>query len=208
MTIVGSVPENPPRSNRGPAAAPENRRAILAAARRLFAERGYHVPLSAIAREAGVGQGVLYRHFPTRLDLAHTVFEENFARLEALARAPEDAAFGALWRCVVDLIVDEVAFVEMAVDARRSQEGYDGEQRLSRLLGPLLERARRAGLVPATVTLADLALVQRMVYGVVVTAVDGSEARPAVERLLEMVGLDGVRDGGAPAGAEPAAARR
>src|SRR5690606_39484170 len=65
------------KPNRGPAAAAENRAALLAAARRLFAERGYHAPLSAIAREAGVGQGSLYRHFPQRELIAAAILEEK-----------------------------------------------------------------------------------------------------------------------------------
>ena len=72
---------SPRAGNRGPAAAAGNRRALLRAARDLFAQKGYNVPLSAIARAAGVGQAVLYRHFPRRLDLAFAVFEENFADL-------------------------------------------------------------------------------------------------------------------------------
>ena len=106
-------------SNRGPAAAPENRRAILDAARRLFAERGYHAPLSAIAKEAGVGQGVLYRHFPTRLDLAFAVFEEQLRRARGHSRPPgRPDAFGALWARLLEQTVEEAAFVEMVVEAR------------------------------------------------------------------------------------------
>ncbi len=55
-----------------------------------MAARGHRVPLNAIAREGRVGQGVLYRHFPTRLDLAFAVFEENSAELER-AVEPADA---------------------------------------------------------------------------------------------------------------------
>ena len=81
-SMLSSMPAHHRRINRGPAAAAENRHAVLAAARELFAERGYEVPMQAIAKRAGVGQGVLYRHFPKRLDLALAVFEENFVRLE------------------------------------------------------------------------------------------------------------------------------
>lgn len=179
----------PERSNRGPAAAPGNRRAILLAARRLFTERGYRVPLSAIAREAGVGQGVLYRHFPTRLDLAHAVFEANFTELEGIAADETPGAFARFWNRVVDLTVTDSAFVEMVVDARRTQEDYDGGQRLRRMIAPLLARAHQAEEVPATLTVDDLVLVQRMVYGVVVTAHDDAEAHRSAARIMELVGL-------------------
>lgn len=183
------VEHRPERSNRGPAAAPQNRRAILRAARRLFTERGYRVPLSAIAREAGVGQGVLYRHFPTRLDLAHAVFEANFTELEGIAADQRPGAFARFWNRVVDLTVTDSAFVEMVVDARRTQEDYDGGQRLRGMIMSLLARAHRAEEVPATLTVDDLVLIQRMVYGVVVTAHDDAEARRSAARIMELVGL-------------------
>lgn len=109
------MPIAPRERNRGPAAAAANREALLAAARRLFAERGLRVPLSAIAREAGVGQGVLYRHFPTRLDLAIAVFEENLVVLDALAGDP-DADLDDLLALITEQTLDSVAFIEL-IDA-------------------------------------------------------------------------------------------
>src|SRR5690554_4182318 len=111
--------------NRGPAAAADNRRALLRAARRLFADKGYNVPLSAIAREAGVGQAVLYRHFPRRLDLAFAVFEENFAELESLAARTGPDAFERFFERLVELMVESVGFIEMVVGARGVVEDYD-----------------------------------------------------------------------------------
>lgn len=172
--------------NRGPAAAADNRRAILAAARRLFAERGFLVPLSAIAREAGVGQAVLYRHFPTRLDLAFTVFEENFDELEAIAAEQDPGAFARLWARLLDLTIDSVAFVEMAVEARRSHPDYDGLQHLQALLEGPLARARTAGLVAPELTVEDVLLAQRMAYGVVATSLDPAQVRESVHRALAL----------------------
>ena len=45
------------------------------------------MPYNAIAKAAGVGQGVLYRHFPRRVDLALAVFDDNFTAMERLAEA-------------------------------------------------------------------------------------------------------------------------
>jgi AcrR family transcriptional regulator len=179
-----SMPGAPKTSNRGPAAAAGNRRAILAAARRVFAEQGYHAPLSAIAREAGVGQGVFYRHFPTRVDLAFAVFEEHFRELEALAATADAQTFGRLWSRLLELTVEEAAFVEMVVDARRTQRGYDGTERLRALLERPLERARAAGAADPELTIDDVLLAQRMVYGIVVTAVDTTGIRESIERAL------------------------
>ncbi|MBL7253474.1 TetR/AcrR family transcriptional regulator [Paractinoplanes lichenicola] len=172
------------RVNRGPAVASQNRQAILDAAWRLFTERGYHVPLSAIAKEAGVGQGVLYRHFPTRLDLAFAVFEDNLAELEAIGAEPDAGAFGRLWERLVALTVDSAAFVEMAVDARRSLPDYTGGRRLQAVLEATLPRAQQAGLVGPAVTVDDVLLVHRMIYGVVVTEIEPEKVQAAVQRAL------------------------
>lgn len=167
------------RVNRGPAAAVANRQAILDSARRLFAERGYHVALSAIAQDAGVGQGVLYRHFPSRLELAFAVFEESFAELEAVADESGPHAFGRLWARLIELTIETAAFVEMAVDARRSLPDYPGQQRLQSLVEATLPSAQAAGLVHAGISVADVLLAHRMIYGVVVTTPDPADVEAA-----------------------------
>lgn len=155
--------------NRGPAAAPENRRAILEAARRTFASGGYLVPLSVIAREAGVSQGVMYRHFGDRFDLAVAVFEQNFIELEACADSTPQA-FGRVWRLVLQQTVTAAAFVELMVESRRARPDYDGGQRILDLFSATLPQAQAANLVPADVTVADVERAWRMAFGIVTTA--------------------------------------
>ncbi|MEU1485319.1 helix-turn-helix domain-containing protein [Streptomyces sp. NPDC005752] len=72
--------------------AARNRDALIAAAREIYAAHGLDAPLSAIARRAGVGQGVLYRHFPDRAAVAIAVLEENVRQIEQAAAA-EGASF-------------------------------------------------------------------------------------------------------------------
>lgn len=175
-------------TNRGPAAATENRRALLDAARRLFAEHGYQVPLSAVAREAGVGQGTLYRHFPTRLDLAFAIFEDNYAELERIAS--EDAAperFLRLWRRIIEQTLESAAFVEVAVAARREVADTTLSERLEQLLREPLQRAQAAGVVAASLSVSDLQLIHRMIYGVIVTETDPTQVRTSVQRALAAV---------------------
>jgi AcrR family transcriptional regulator len=63
-----------------------NRARIIAAARAAIASSA-ELKLNAIARSAGVGQGTLYRHFPTREDLLAEVYREDVGEL--VAAAPE-----------------------------------------------------------------------------------------------------------------------
>ncbi|GAA1676255.1 hypothetical protein GCM10009745_19340 [Kribbella yunnanensis] len=63
------------RSLRADAA--DNRDRIVAAAYRLFAAEGMTVTMREIARQAGVGPATLYRHFPTKQDLAVEAFAEQ-----------------------------------------------------------------------------------------------------------------------------------
>ena len=63
-----------------------NRARIIRAAREMIASGG-EVRLNAIAKEAGVGQGTLYRHFPTREDLLAEVYREDVGELVAAAPA-------------------------------------------------------------------------------------------------------------------------
>jgi len=74
-----------------------NRDALLAAAVKLFARCGHEVSLEAIAKEAGVGIGTLYRHFPTRESLVEAAYRSEVDRLcgsvdELLRDHPPDEA--------------------------------------------------------------------------------------------------------------------
>ncbi|MCE7079832.1 TetR/AcrR family transcriptional regulator [Streptomyces sp. ST2-7A] len=78
-------PVDPPAARPGAAGrvrradAERNRRAIIEAADAVLAEQGGAVDVREIARRSGVGMGTLYRHFPTKDDLLHTVLEGQFA---------------------------------------------------------------------------------------------------------------------------------
>ena len=173
--------------NRGPAAAAANRAALLEAAKELFADHGYNVPLSAVARAAGVGQAVLYRHFPRRIDLAMAVFEENFTHLEALAARHAPDAFERLVDQVIEFMLESFGFVELVVGARGVLGDYDGEQRLQKLLSGPLQRARDGRRVGAHLTEEDVALGLRMIYGVAATAREDAERAAAVRRAQRIV---------------------
>ncbi|MDD9349056.1 TetR/AcrR family transcriptional regulator [Mumia sp.] len=77
--------------------AARNRRRILDAAARLYAERGAaHVTMNDIARAAGVGRGTLYRRYPDRASIATALLDEHERRLqEALLSGPPPLGPGA-----------------------------------------------------------------------------------------------------------------
>ena len=71
------------------------RRALLGAARALFAERGFaETSTEAVVQKAGVTRGALYHHFRDKTDLFAAVFEdierELVEQLAARATATED----------------------------------------------------------------------------------------------------------------------
>lgn len=62
-----------------------NRERLLEAATAAFTEGGGSVSLESIARDAGVGIGTLYRHFPTREALVEAVYRAELAEVAAAA---------------------------------------------------------------------------------------------------------------------------
>ena len=69
--------------NRGRLPGPERRAQVLAVARRVLADRGFHgTTMTDIAEAAGVTKPVLYQHFSSKRDLYRTVLEDIGARLE------------------------------------------------------------------------------------------------------------------------------
>lgn len=62
-----------------------NRERLLASAAAAFAAADGPVSLEAIARDAGVGIGTLYRHFPNREALVEAVYSAELAEVAASA---------------------------------------------------------------------------------------------------------------------------
>ena len=85
--------------------AAENRRAIVAAATRLFRERGVEaVGLSELMKHAGFTQGGFYNHFESKADLVAEVLAsaiaEGNAEFAKMSRAPVDESSTALRRYI------------------------------------------------------------------------------------------------------------
>jgi AcrR family transcriptional regulator len=68
-----------------------NRQKILAVAAELMAQRGTNVPLADIAEAAGVGVGTLYRGWPDRTALLHTLEHRAYEQLIAILNRIEES---------------------------------------------------------------------------------------------------------------------
>src|ERR671923_2506063 len=90
LPVVGA-----PRRERADAA--RNRRRVLAAARRLFAERGVaNVTMEEVARAAGVGKGTVFHRFGDRAGLALALLDDRERELqEAILHGPPPVGPGA-----------------------------------------------------------------------------------------------------------------
>ena len=139
-----------------------NRQRLLDAAKHLFAT-GTDTGPEAIAREAGVGVGTLYRHFPDREALAAAVYEDELAHVaaaagELLAAHPPIAALRA-W---MDCFGDRLAAKRAMGDAMRSLAGsgivtaQGTRARLAAAARELLDAGVADGTLRADVAADDL----------------------------------------------------
>jgi AcrR family transcriptional regulator len=151
--------------NRGPSAGPENRRALIAAAREVFAAEGLQAPFNAVAKKAGVGQGSLYRHFPDRVALAVAVFDENLDLLEAAVAAP-DSTLGDLIDNIIEQALVSTAFIDLIWTNVNDERVAHIGARLTALVERLLAREHAAHRIGQHVEAADVLLAISMLADV------------------------------------------
>jgi AcrR family transcriptional regulator len=147
MTKKQSSPT--PATRKPRADAQRNRERILEIARLAFTRHGSEATLDDIARQAGIGPGTLYRHFPTRDALIEAVYRSEVEKLTAAGQrfAVTMPPLEAL-RAWMLLFIDHVASKKLILPAMDTVAG--GSMRL-------IEGAR--GLIHG----AFLALVQRAI---------------------------------------------
>lgn len=171
-----------------------NREHLLNAAREVFAEHGIDAPMATVARRAGVGVATLYRHFPTRDDLARAAFTEQMSTCaETLAQAATDPdpwhAFTHLIETVCRLQRDErgfpAAFIAAFPDtpaAAHGREPADFQQDIT----ALVRRAQAAGALRPDFHPSDLGVIWLANDGLVAALPDDPAAsRRLVAYLLE-----------------------
>ena len=166
-----------PKPRRPRADAERNRERILEVAKEAFTEHGANVSLDEVAKQAGVGAGTLYRHFPTRDALLEAVYRSEVAKLAAAEQEfsrtmpPVEAL-----RAWMLLFVDYIAAKQIIAPALNAMVG--GPSKLFQATGVLVKEAIGT-------------LVKR--------AVESGDLRPDIEPLdllKALVGVSNVAMGG------------
>lgn len=127
---------------------------LLEAAARAFAEQGADASLKAIAVEAGVGIGTLYRRFPAREDLIEATYRNETDRLCASARTllADRSPFAALRE-----------WAEAFVDYMRTKQGMADALPAILAASEGLRRHSRDALREAVTTLLEAGIAARQV---------------------------------------------
>jgi AcrR family transcriptional regulator len=175
--------------------AQRNRDRLLEVAVRAFSHDGPDVPLDAIAKEAGVGIGTLYRHFPTREALVEAAYRNELAKLCDAAPVLLDTAPAAeAMRTWMDRFVDYMATKRGMADALRAVIASGGnpysesKDRMTGALSALLDAGAAAGSLRSDVEAGDVLM---SLFGVSLTAGE-PEQRDQARRLLDLL-MDGLR---------------
>ena len=172
-----------------------NRDRILEVAARAFSQDGPEVTLDAIAKQADVGIGTLYRHFPTREALVDAAYRAELSRLcdsvDALLREqPPDQAL----RTWMELFIDYMATKRGMADALRAvivsggNPFSESRARLTAAITTLLHAGVDAGTLRSDVEPDDVLV---GLSGVSLATTD-TDRRKQAERLLDLL-MDGLR---------------
>ncbi|CAN5423224.1 TetR/AcrR family transcriptional regulator [soil metagenome] len=172
--------------------AQRNRTRLLEVAVRAFSQDGADVPLDAIAREAGVGIGTLYRHFPTREALVEAAYRNELARLsdstdELLASFPPDLALRAWMGRFIAYLATKRGMAD-ALRAVIASGGNPFEQSRARMLDAvttLVDAGIAAGSIRNDIDPLD---VLTSLSGLSLAAIDPAQS----DRLLDLL-MDALR---------------
>jgi AcrR family transcriptional regulator len=175
--------------------AQRNHDIILGVARAAVAQRGANIVLEEIARDAGVGIGTLYRHFPTRQDLLEAAFLDEALELRDRAKdlATSESAIAALvsWlRYQMDFGAHGRSMGAAVMNAKHT-EGSDIHVACvsMREAGEvLLRRAQESGEVKPDIDLID---VLRLMGGIVMANENAPDPQ-RVDRMFDVV-ISGIK---------------
>jgi len=129
-----------------------NRERILEVAKQAFTKSGASVSLDEVARDAGVGPGTLYRHFPTRDALLEAIYRSEVEKLAAAERKFSETMtpIEAL-RAWMLLFVDYIAAKQIIAPALNTMVGGPSKvfestgRQIKGAIGALVRRAIASG---------------------------------------------------------------
>ena len=170
--------------------AQRNRQRILEVAKEAFARSGANTSLDDIAKQAGVGAGTLYRHFPTRDALLEAVYRTEVEKLAAaeqkLAQAMPPIEALRAWML---LFVDHIATKQIIAPALNTFVGgpsklYEGSRaRITGAIQGLVKRAIESGDIRRDLDPFDLL---RALIGVSNVA-SGPDWKQSAKRLVDIL---------------------
>jgi AcrR family transcriptional regulator len=160
------------------------------------------VTYQEIAAAAGTGMGTVYRRFPDRQELVDLLFAEHIDAVVELAREAcrfDDPWAGLTWfmERQFELEAGNRGLGQLLRGGHQSSElVIRGRAQITPLAADLLDRAIRAGRLPAGVTPVDLVTVHLMVGAVMDAA---REIDPDLWRRALTVALAGLQHAELPA---------
>lgn len=171
--------------------AARNRNRLLAVAAEAFARDGDAATLKAIAAEAGVGIGTLYRHFPTREALVDAVYRTELDRLcdaapQLLAELEPIDALREWCLRFLDFMATKagMAGVLQALLTTDKSLRLDSRARVKDATRLLLAAAQRSGSLRADLELDDVTLA---LGGFALILQGREDARTTGSRLLDLL---------------------
>jgi AcrR family transcriptional regulator len=166
-----AMPTAPTDARRGPrrlrSDAAANRERVLTAAAFAVRRDGERVPMATIARDAGVGIGTVYRHYPTREALLAALVVRSFLGVRDRARAAADGdepAPVALARFFEQTIAarDDLILPMHGGPVVRDERVSALRAEVRQLLEQVLARGRRDGTIRRDVTAVDIIITGAM----------------------------------------------
>jgi len=180
------------RSLRADAA--RNRSLVLAAASRLFAERGFDVSMAEIAAAAGVGRTTVLRNFSTRMDLAAALFEQNLQHFRTVAANQKGEAgdFVELFDLKLEMYVHNGGLAEAVQKERQSGDHFQTDRReVAEILFKAAQGAIQAGIMRPDVRVETFVVMQQAMGGAMLSGGTTQERRERAQMLRSLL-LEGL----------------
>jgi AcrR family transcriptional regulator len=175
----------------------QNRERLLEVAAQVFAEQGLDTAPAAIARQAGVGVGTLYRHFPTREALIEAAYRRRLTRVcekaaDLLTRHAAAEATRAWMEHFLDYATAKTGMSEAlnTVIASGADPYADSRALLAQAVSTLLEAGARDGTLRTDTTSDDILLL----VGGIAQAAGRYGTREQTLRLIDLV-MDALTKG-------------